>query len=384
MEQTNIPPHVSKIGKNIHVWGYKKRSPTSDDKKVITPTNSSIQPRAFPLGHKSSKKKGSAASGWQRQAMQRAHSSHDIVGDTGIVTPGTSPLASGRKSAQLPMASKEETMHLWDEQLQLQQQLNKQNLQRNQLVRQHKGKQDKEQLLIDRLIPHLLPHASPDSVIKSPRETFQTSNFKTSSSPTGGGKKNTNKKTYSKNSKSPGSSQKTVKERKQRVQNWERILWKRQTKDDNYVPDTWLDSVNRRSNTYGQGYWNMVKHTAVLMQQLSIVTIFSAVYRLALTEDTERMQYAAPSISLSDLLVIDFFLIGSFYIFHFILSSQIKVPAGATHSFFMQPHRIVLFLVILMAVSPVLHTLTKAYASDTIYMLAMILGSIHSKSCLFL
>ena len=160
-------------------------------------------------------------------------------------------------------------------------------------------------------------------------------------------------------------------------------MWKRQTKEDNYVPDTWLHSVNRRTNTYGQGYWNMVKHTAVLMQQLSIVVVFSTVYRLALTEDTEIVQGAAPSISLSHLLLIDFGIIVSFYIIHFVLSLQIKVPqdsAGAAHAFFMQPHRIILFLVILMAVSPVLHTLTKAYASDTIYMLAMFLGSLHSKS----
>lgn len=124
----------------------------------------------------------------------------------------------------------------------------------------------------------------------------------------------------------------------------------------------------------------MVKHTAVLMQQLSIAVVFSSVYRLALTEDTELIRGVAPSISLSHLLLIDFFLIVAFYVFHFILSRSIQVPreyAGAAHTFFRQPQRIVLFLVILMAVSPVLHTLTKAYASDTIYMLAMLLGSLH-------
>jgi hypothetical protein len=121
----------------------------------------------------------------------------------------------------------------------------------------------------------------------------------------------------------------------------------------------------------------MVKHTSVLMQQLSIVVVFSTVYRLALTEDTEIVKGAAPSISLSHLLLIDFVLVVTFYGLHFVLSRQITMPHSAAHVLFMQPHRIVLFLVILMAVSPVLHTLTKAYASDTIYMLALMLGAAH-------
>ena len=119
-------------------------------------------------------------------------------------------------------------------------------------------------------------------------------------------------------------------------------------------------------------------HTAVLMQQLCVVVIFSTVFRLALIEDVQsEPRPDTPSISLRTLLHIDAALIVGLYAIYAVLSKHVPSTPGARPHMLAEPQRLLLFLVVLMAVSPVLHTLTKTYASDTIYLLAVLLGTVH-------
>ena len=160
---------------------------------------------------------------------------------------------------------------------------------------------------------------------------------------------------------------------------WEKVLWRRQPYPDNFVHTTFCDSVrNTRGHNLPFDYWTMVRHTAVLMQQLCVVVIFSTVFRLALIEDAQsEPRPDTPSISLPTLLHIDAFVIVLLYAIYAVLSKQVPPTPNARPHMLAEPQRLLLFLVLLMAVSPVLHTLTKTYASDTIYLLAVLLGTVH-------
>ncbi len=294
------------------------------------------------------------------------------------------------------------------------------------------------------------------------------------------------------------------------VDSWEKVLWRRQPFPDNFVPSTFCDSVHDGSEmglvNQKLDYWTMVRHTAVLMQQISIVVMFSTAFRLALIEDAQPApDFETPSLSLRSLLHLDATLIVLFYGLHHVLSRLLSassrkgddddddddddgdddddsgpngvrrdartspvgvrpdaptrprtdgfdddddvrstgkntvdftvtgflgrpdvgrpdvgrpdvpdvpddlhrpgeeggLPAPAKKTaatlfaagagggggiggagdgvkhLLAQPQRLLLFLVILMAVSPVLHTLTQSYASDTIYLLTGLLGTVH-------
>ena len=411
VDNLKIPAHVSKIGSNTYIWGTTSAS-----------TSSPIaMKKPFLFGHKRKKKKTSA-NGWQKQAMKRAHSNHDNLSDNSI-TPDSSPPPSNSQSdtisdssiysnASSPSSSRQPTPSPSNETSNetatttMESKTNKNTTNKTNFNTQTDPTDSTDPT--DHSNNSTASINTPTSIatttnastttatnfpiiqtkpifIDPPlRDKYSENKSKRSSRKSKSKSKSKSKpKSKSSTNSSTKSASKSKHHRKglrqKSPRQWERVLWKRQTVPDNYVPDTWLHSVNRRSNTYEQGYWTMVKHTAVLMQQLCIVVIFSTVFRLALTEDTEIIKGAAPSISLSHLLLIDFAVVIFFYIFHFILSKQItNVPhSSAAHVLFMQPHRIVLFLVILMAVSPVLHTLTKAYASDTIYILALSLGAVH-------
>ena len=94
-----LPAHVTRLG-NIRIWGRKNSSTNVPNTPSSNSNHTTTKPRAFPLGHINKKKpKGSAASGWQRQAMQRAHSSHDIVGSDGSITPVITPVSSPRTAS---------------------------------------------------------------------------------------------------------------------------------------------------------------------------------------------------------------------------------------------------------------------------------------------
>ena len=160
---------------------------------------------------------------------------------------------------------------------------------------------------------------------------------------------------------------------------WEKILWKRQPYPDNFVHHTFCDSVrDTHDDEEAFDYWTMVRHTAVLMQQLCVVVIFSTVFRLALIEDVQsEPRPDTPSISLRTLLHIDAAVIVLLYAMYAVFSKKVPPAPESQPHMLSEPQRLLLFLVVLMAVSPVLHTLTKTYASDTIYLLAVLLGALH-------
>ena len=145
---------------------------------------------------------------------------------------------------------------------------------------------------------------------------------------------------------------------------------------DNFVHTTFCDSVrNTRGHNLPFDYWTMVRHTAVLMQQLCVVVIFSTVFRLALIEDAESGRATRPtsrcphSCTLMPLSSFSSMLFTQF------------VQAGAPHAkrtphMLAEPQRLLLFLVLLMAVTCTAHA-HKDDASDTIYLLAVLLGTVH-------
>lgn len=156
---------------------------------------------------------------------------------------------------------------------------------------------------------------------------------------------------------------------------WRKILWKRQRFMDNYVDPTFLSSLRYMHRETQLDYPSMVKNTAVVMQELCIVIIFSTVFKLTLTEDVQSApDSTTPSISLQSLVFIDVATITLTYLLQIHLEGKLDNPKKTLLS---SPRMLVLFLVILMAASPVLHTLTSSYSTDTIYVLAVLLGAIH-------
>jgi len=149
--------------------------------------------------------------------------------------------------------------------------------------------------------------------------------------------------------------------KKKQVQ-WKKILHKKQPFPDNYVPDSFLESLITNQGVHPYKYWSLVRGTAVVTQQICCVAIFLVSFSL-LYDGT---------LSAKNLLGIEILCSGLGYHFgsRMGIYSQ-KIPKLSTII------RLAWLFIILLAASPVLHTLTFTISTDTICALVVCLLFIH-------
>ncbi|KZT02733.1 phosphatidylinositol N-acetylglucosaminyltransferase [Laetiporus sulphureus 93-53] len=141
---------------------------------------------------------------------------------------------------------------------------------------------------------------------------------------------------------------------------WDRVLWKKKSYPDNYVPKSFLSSLSRNSNFVPYTYWYLVRASCAISQHLATIFIFLAVF-IQLNE------------SRLDARVLIWMSIGAFITGYALWElvdcrSDSKTSTGANHAKAMKSS--ILVFLALMALSPVLRTLTAATSSDSIWALS--------------
>ncbi|MES1915740.1 MAG: hypothetical protein MHM6MM_007644 [Cercozoa sp. M6MM] len=140
---------------------------------------------------------------------------------------------------------------------------------------------------------------------------------------------------------------------------WRRVLWLQQPFEDNYTDASFLSLMVRNANVRPRAYTTLALSTAPVAQHASAVLSFLAVFDLV----------NGGRIDSRGLLVLDAILLGLGMIVHRICAYHENVAAIC--------RRIVVLLALLLALSPVLQTLTVAYSGDTVWALTLILLGIN-------
>ncbi|TDL28455.1 phosphatidylinositol N-acetylglucosaminyltransferase [Rickenella mellea] len=141
---------------------------------------------------------------------------------------------------------------------------------------------------------------------------------------------------------------------------WEKVLWKKHPYPDNYIPHTFLSSLRKNTNFKPYTYWPLVLAACSITQHLSTVFIFLATFIRIYDGSWDPRYLVWSSVAI--------FLLG--YVIWEVLEYKtlgyLVKHADRAKTF---KSSILVFLA-LMALSPVLRTLTAATSSDSIWALA--------------
>ncbi|GLD95236.1 hypothetical protein PINS_up003880 [Pythium insidiosum] len=141
---------------------------------------------------------------------------------------------------------------------------------------------------------------------------------------------------------------------------WRKILYESQPFDDSYVDATFLEQLRTNTNVKDHDYVGMVKSTAAITQQICAVLSFFAVFVFI-----EEGAISATALGSLDVALA---LVGIVY-----LRLVLKYPLDIVDSL----RSSLLFCATLSLLSPVLRTLTRSFADDTIWALAILFAFIH-------
>jgi phosphatidylinositol glycan class C protein len=139
---------------------------------------------------------------------------------------------------------------------------------------------------------------------------------------------------------------------------WERVLWKQQPFEDNFVPDSFLDSLVVNAKVSSYALQELVIDSVAISQQLAALVLLILVFTALLDK----------TLSLQLLLVID----GILLFAGLAICSWLDSAA-----FFKTLGRAVLLSCILAMFSPILKTLTSSYSADTIWALTFLFCFLH-------
>ncbi|KAH9937677.1 phosphatidylinositol N-acetylglucosaminyltransferase [Fomitopsis serialis] len=145
---------------------------------------------------------------------------------------------------------------------------------------------------------------------------------------------------------------------------WERVLWKKKTYPDNYVPETFLSSLSRNANFRPYTYWYLVRSSFAISQHLATIVIFVAIF-VQLNDrrlDPRALVWASVATFLAGWSVWELLDCCS--------SGRALRGASANTSRAKIVKSSILVFLALMSVSPVLRTLTAATSSDSIWALS--------------
>ncbi|KAG7393236.1 hypothetical protein PHYPSEUDO_011241 [Phytophthora pseudosyringae] len=149
---------------------------------------------------------------------------------------------------------------------------------------------------------------------------------------------------------------------------WKKILYAPQPYEDNYVDETFLEQMRTNANVREHAYGGMVRSAAAITQQICAVLIFFVRF-----ESSERSVFEfvrQDALSAVVLGGIDVFLAVAGFA---VLRIHLHLPLRTLDTL----SSCLLFCATLSLLSPVLRTLTRSYADDTIWALATFLGLLH-------
>ncbi|CAI5736974.1 unnamed protein product [Hyaloperonospora brassicae] len=141
---------------------------------------------------------------------------------------------------------------------------------------------------------------------------------------------------------------------------WSKILYAPQPYEDNYVDETFLEQMRTNANAREHDYGGMVRSAAAITQQICALLIFFSVFEFVRQDAVSAVLLGA----------IDVFLAVAGFA---VLRVCLVLPLHTVDTL----KSCLLFCATLSLLSPVLRTLTKSYANDTIWALATSLGLLH-------
>ncbi|CAL1695868.1 unnamed protein product [Somion occarium] len=141
---------------------------------------------------------------------------------------------------------------------------------------------------------------------------------------------------------------------------WERVLWKKKGYPDNFVPRSFLASLSRNANFTPYTYWSLVTASSSIIQHIAVIFVFLSVFVWL----KER---------LIDPRIIIWVSVGGFIV-GYLTWEALAYRGFQGHSLYASRAKAVkssiLVFLALLALSPVLRTLTAATSSDSIWALS--------------
>jgi phosphatidylinositol glycan class C protein len=145
---------------------------------------------------------------------------------------------------------------------------------------------------------------------------------------------------------------------------WRKILYETQQYPDNYVDsDTFLIGLVQNANFIQYDFWTVVLESAAVSQQVTIVALFCRMF----------VEIWVEALELPFLLTIN----AGIVVVGYLLFVLLENTEFDLRKFFRQAIKILLVFSTVLALSPVLHTLTNSFSDDTIWSLTSVLLVIH-------
>ncbi|KAG5462728.1 MAG: LOW QUALITY PROTEIN: phosphatidylinositol N-acetylglucosaminyltransferase-domain-containing protein [Olpidium bornovanus] len=142
---------------------------------------------------------------------------------------------------------------------------------------------------------------------------------------------------------------------------WRKLLYIKQNYPDNHVDVTFLEEMQKNVNVRSYKYWEVVCDTGVIVQQISSIVVFVAIFIYLYFEVLLPITLTTIGTTLT----------GAGYVF-WDLSSR-KADPSFEHKRKKVAKGALLFSLTLLGLSPILKTLTKDSSSDSIWALAVCL-----------
>lgn len=147
---------------------------------------------------------------------------------------------------------------------------------------------------------------------------------------------------------------------------WQKVLFVRQPYPDNHIDETFLASLVTNANVQPYEFWPMVKATAVVIQQISVMAIFFLIFAFVHQDTVSVTTIAAMNMAVVMGIIIVFRNAGPRF------STQGLLPDALTLM-----KQLAIFVAVLFGLSPLLQTLTQSYCNDTIWAQTIPLSCLH-------
>ncbi|CAM0142714.1 unnamed protein product [Umbelopsis sp. WA50703] len=136
---------------------------------------------------------------------------------------------------------------------------------------------------------------------------------------------------------------------------WRKLLYVKQDYPDNYVDDTFLDELQKNVNVRSYDYWTTVYESGVILQHISSIVIFIAVF----------IHLEQQKLATNTLIIIGTLMTALGYVFWDYSVVQL-VPSYASKRK-KTAKGALFFFATLLGLSPILRTLTLKTSDDSIY-----------------
>ncbi|PFH32562.1 phosphatidylinositol n-acetylglucosaminyltransferase [Besnoitia besnoiti] len=142
---------------------------------------------------------------------------------------------------------------------------------------------------------------------------------------------------------------------------WEKVLWRRQAYPDNYVDESFLDSLICNANMRAYVYADLCRATAAVTQHVSLIVAFTVFY----------IMFEKKRVSVAWLFAVDFALLFLGFTLRFFADDDLhKLCRGLWSA--------VVGLGCLRILAPILRTLTQAFSEDTVVCLSVVCLLVHA------